>query len=99
MIAKWKSEKEVLDAVHRNRGKIEALKLENEQAKRMGDLTRASEITYGETSGGPARPGGGKGKAQVKCRRKMESCWKEEVTEGDIAISGCHLDRHSRSTT
>ena len=43
-----KSEKEVLGRVRREQEKIEALKLESERAKRMGDLTRASEITYGE---------------------------------------------------
>ena len=84
MIAKWKSEKEVLDAVRREQEKIEALKLESERAKRMGDLTRASEITYGELP--EAQRALTEGKEKLSIMQKEDGgLLKEEVTEGDIA--------------
>ena len=84
MIAKWKSEKEVLDAVRREQEKIEALKLESERAKRMGDLTRASEITYGELPEAQRALAEGKEKLS-KMQKEDGGLLKEEVTEGDIA--------------
>ena len=84
MIAKWKSEKEVLDAVRREQEKIEALKLESERAKRMGDLTRASEITYGELPEAQRALTEGKEKLS-KMQKEDGGLLKEEVTEGDIA--------------
>ena len=84
MIAKWKSEKDVLDAVRREQEKIEALKLESERAKRMGDLTRASEITYGELPEAERALTEGKEKLN-KMQKEDGGLLKEEVTEGDIA--------------
>ena len=84
MIAKWKSEKDVLDAVRREQEKIEALKLESERAKRMGDLTRASEITYGELPEAERALMEGKEKLN-KMQKEDGGLLKEEVTEGDIA--------------
>ncbi len=54
----------MLDAVRREQEKKEALKLESERAKRMGDLTRASEITYGELPEAQRALTEGKEKAQ-----------------------------------
>ena len=78
MIAQWKSEKAALDAVRVEQEKIEALKIESERAKRMGDLTRASEITYGELPEAERALAEGKEKLN-----KMQKA--EEVTEADIA--------------
>ena len=90
MIAKWKSEKEVLDAVRREQEKIEALKLESERAKRMGDLTRASEITYGELPEAQRALTEGKEKLS-KMQKEDGGLLKEEVTEGDGHVSGVRL--------
>ncbi len=84
MIAKWKSEKAALDAVRVEQEKIEALKLESERAKRMGDLTRASEITYGELPAAEQALKEGKDKLN-KMQKEDGGLLKEEVTETDIA--------------
>ena len=74
----------ILDAVRREQEKIEALKLESERAKRMGDLTRASEITYGELPEAQRALTEGKEKLS-KMQKEDGGLLKEEVTEGDIA--------------
>lgn len=84
MIAKWKSEKAALDAVRVEQEKIEALKLESERAKRMGDLTRASEIMYGELPAAEQALKEGKEKLN-KMQKEDGGLLKEEVTEADIA--------------
>lgn len=84
MIAQWKSEKAVVDTVRTQQEKLEALKQESESAKRRGNLTRASEITYGEI---PATQ-----RALDEAKEKLSHIQKndggllrEEVTEADIA--------------
>ncbi|MFR4417854.1 MAG: hypothetical protein ACLT8E_11065 [Akkermansia sp.] len=76
MIAKWKSEKDVLDAVRREQEKIEALKLESERARRWGS-TRF-EIC-GELEAGALRR---QGKAR---KMQKDGGLLKENTEGDIA--------------
>ena len=83
MIAQWKSEKNVLDSVRVQQEKIEALKLDTERAKRMGDLTRASEIMYGELP--EAERALAEGKDKLNKMQKEGGLLKEEVTEADIA--------------
>src|SRR2546427_13160437 len=48
MKAKWQSEKEAIKRMEEARGKLDDLKLELERARNAGDLTRASELQYGE---------------------------------------------------
>lgn len=84
MIAKWKSEKAVVEDVRKEQEKIEALKLESERAKRMGDLARASEITYGELPDAQRALAEGKEKLN-RMQQEDGGLLKEEVTEGDIA--------------
>jgi ATP-dependent Clp protease ATP-binding subunit ClpB len=48
MKAKWQSEKEAIKHMEEVRGKLDELKLELERARNAGDLTRASELQYGE---------------------------------------------------
>jgi ATP-dependent Clp protease ATP-binding subunit ClpB len=83
LMARWRNEKDVIDVVRKAQQKIEDLKNEAEQAKRIGDLNRASELTYG------ALPDAEKeleeaqeklGKLQGENRILIE-----EVTEEDIA--------------
>ncbi len=46
--AEWQKEKLVIDAQRQNKGQLEALRTELEQAQRQGDLAKASEIQYGQ---------------------------------------------------
>ncbi len=82
MKAQWQLEKSSIDQARQLQVKLEALKLELEQAQRRGDLTRASEIQYGlipklsqEIEAANAKLGGSSGGPMLK----------EEVTEEDIA--------------
>ena len=80
--AQWQTEKSGIDQARQIQAKLEALKLELEQAQRRGDLTRASEIQYGllpeltaKVEAANARLGTASGGPMLK----------EEVTEEDIA--------------
>jgi len=46
--AKWKSEKELVEQIQGRKNEIEGLKLEADQANRMGDLGKVAEIRYGK---------------------------------------------------
>jgi ATP-dependent Clp protease ATP-binding subunit ClpB len=47
-MAKWQSEKSVLDNVRKIKEDIDRLKLEAEQAERSGDYGKVAEIRYGK---------------------------------------------------
>jgi len=49
--ASWQAEKDVIDAIQRNKSEIEEMKLEAEQAERQGDYGRVAEIRYGKVKG------------------------------------------------
>lgn len=83
LMARWRNEKEVIEAVREAQERIEALKTEVEQAQRIGDLTRASEITYGQIP--DAERALEEAKSQLAERQGAEGLLKEEVTEEDIA--------------
>jgi len=46
--AKWRSEKEIVEALQKTKSEIENLKLEAEQAERSGDYGKVAEIRYGK---------------------------------------------------
>ena len=46
--AKWQSERDIVDAIQRNKEKIEEFKNEAEQAERAGDYGKVAEIRYGK---------------------------------------------------
>ncbi len=46
--SKWKEERAVVQGLKENKQKLEALRLEVEQAERTGDLERAAQIKYGD---------------------------------------------------
>ena len=62
LMARWRNEKDVIDVVREAQQKIEDLKTEAEQAKRIGDLNRASELTYGSSARRRERAGRSSGK-------------------------------------
>jgi ATP-dependent Clp protease ATP-binding subunit ClpB len=47
LLAKWKSEKDVVDQIQGAKQEIDDLKIEAEQAERTGDFGRVAEIRYG----------------------------------------------------
>ena len=83
LIAQWRNEKSVIDEVRSAQGKIETLKTQAEQAQRIGNLTRASEITYGDLPGLQKQ---WEAAQQKLAEYQMNGgILKEEVTEDDIA--------------
>jgi ATP-dependent Clp protease ATP-binding subunit ClpB len=83
LMAQWRNEKAVIDEVRSAQGKIEALKGDAERAQRIGDLTRASQITYGDLPA--AMKSLEVAKDQLAVLQKNGAMLKEEVTEEDIA--------------
>ncbi len=82
LTARWRSEKEVIDTVREKQEIIDRFKNEIEQAQRLGDLGRASELTYGALPIAVAELEA----AQASLAESQESnrLLKEEVTEEDI---------------
>ena len=83
MMAQWRNEKAIIDLVRAAQEKIEHLKNDTERAQRIGDLTRASQITYGDLP--EAHRELDAAKEQLAVRQNQGAILKEEVTEDDIA--------------
>lgn len=83
LITQWRNEKAVIDEVRSAQEKIETLKTQAEQAQRIGNLTRASEITYGELP--QMQRDLETAKEKLAEFQKNGGILKEEVTEDDIA--------------
>jgi len=83
LVAQWRNEKAIIDEVRAAQEKIETVKAETERAQRIGDLTRASELTYGQLP--QAQKELEAAKDQLASLQKNGAMLKEEVTEEDIA--------------
>jgi ATP-dependent Clp protease ATP-binding subunit ClpB len=83
LMAQWRNEKEVIDRARQAQEEIETLKGEAERAQRLGDLTRASEITYGHLPA--ANQALEQAQHELAGLQKNGAMLKEEVTEEDIA--------------
>jgi ATP-dependent Clp protease ATP-binding subunit ClpB len=83
LMAQWRNEKSIIDLVRAAQEKIETLKGDSERAQRIGDLTRASQITYGDLP--EAHRELEAAKEQLTSRQNQGALLKEEVTEEDIA--------------
>ena len=83
LMARWRNEKEVIEAVHEVQERLDSLRTEIEQAQRIGDLTRASEITYGQIP--DAEKSFEDAKARLVELQGGVGLLKEEVTEEDVA--------------
>jgi ATP-dependent Clp protease ATP-binding subunit ClpB len=83
LITQWRNEKAVIDDVRSAQEKIETLKNQAEQAQRIGNLTRASEITYGELP--QLHRDLATAKEKLADFQKNGGILKEEVTDDDIA--------------
>jgi ATP-dependent Clp protease ATP-binding subunit ClpB len=83
MMARWRNEKDVIDVVRASQERIDELKTEAEQAQRLGDLNRASEVTYGSLP--QAEQELEDAQAKLLDLQGDNRILKEEVTEEDIA--------------
>jgi ATP-dependent Clp protease ATP-binding subunit ClpB len=83
LMAQWRNEKGIIDKVRQAQERIETLKGEAERAQRIGDLTRASQITYGDLP--DANKALESAKDDLTLLQKNGAILKEEVTEEDIA--------------
>ncbi len=83
LMAQWRNEKTIIDDVRAAQEKIENLKTEVERAQRIGDLTRASQLTYGDLP--EANRELEAAKHTLTVLQAQGAILKEEVTEEDIA--------------
>lgn len=79
LLAQWRKEKDLIDEIRLIQEEIEQRRTEVEQAQRLGDLGRASEITYGKL---PQLEGALEKLQELK---SGTSLLQEEVNEEDIA--------------
>ncbi|MBT8036337.1 MAG: ATP-dependent chaperone ClpB [Verrucomicrobiae bacterium] len=83
MMTRWRNEKDVIDVVRASQERIDELKTEVEQAQRLGDLNRASELTYGSIP--KAEQDLEDAQAKLSTLQADSRILKEEVTEEDIS--------------
>ncbi len=83
LMAQWRNEKAIIDQVRIAQEKIDSLKTDVEKAQRIGDLTRASQIAYGEIP--EASKALEAAQAGLLELQKNGAMLKEEVTEEDIS--------------
>ncbi|MDX1444839.1 ATP-dependent chaperone ClpB [Lishizhenia sp.] len=82
-MAKWKSEKDIIDNIQQAKEDIEKFKLEAEQAERSGDYGKVAEIRYGRIKEAEESLANNKKKlAELQADSKMI---KEEVDVSEIA--------------
>ncbi len=83
MRAQWLREKEIISKLRDKQVAVEELKVEQEQARRTGDLGKAAEIQYGKLPGLEKDLEGLR--AELARAQENGSYLKEEVTDEDIA--------------
>jgi ATP-dependent Clp protease ATP-binding subunit ClpB len=83
LMAKWKSEKEVVDNIQKSKEQIEHYKLEAENAERTGDYGKVAEIRYGRIKEAEATLE--KLKITLAETQSGSAMIKEEVDAEDIA--------------
>lgn len=81
--AKWQSEKEIVDAIQKQKQAIEHYKFEAEQAERQGDFGKVAEIRYGHIKESERLIEDFKQK--LKSQQGDSAMIKEEVDAEDIA--------------
>jgi ATP-dependent Clp protease ATP-binding subunit ClpB len=83
LTVQWNSERKLINEVRELQERIEQLKTEADQAKRLGNLARASELTYGALPDAESDLENAKGR--LGARNSDLQLLREEVTEDDIA--------------
>ena len=81
ILNQWEAERAPLEKINKIKEKIELANYEYEQAERMGDFARASELKYGKLAKLEAELS----QEQQKIAKVESNLLKEEVTEEDIA--------------
>ena len=81
--ARWKAEKDLVDAINNQGEQIESYKLEADQAERAGDYGKVAELRYGKIK--ESQDQVEKLKAQLSETQLDNRMLKEEVTSEDIA--------------
>jgi len=81
--ARWESEKQVVRGIQSNKEKIEAFKIEAEQAERAGDYGKVAEIRYGRIR--EAEENLHTLEKQLASQQTEKALIKEEVDAEDIA--------------
>ena len=83
LMAQWRNEKAIIDNVRKAQEQIETLKGEAEKAQRIGDLSRASELNYGELP--KAVEELEQTQKELEILQKNGAILKEDVSDEDIA--------------
>jgi ATP-dependent Clp protease ATP-binding subunit ClpB len=83
MRAQWLREKEIITQIREQQQTLEELRVEEEQARRRGDLAKASEIHYGKLP--EAEKLIEQRRAELAKLQESGSYLREEVTDEDIA--------------
>ncbi|ACV21194.1 Chaperone protein ClpB [Slackia heliotrinireducens] len=81
--AEWRNEKDVIESVQRLKAEIDAAHVEEEQATREGDLSRASEIRYARIP--ELQRQLAEAEEAVNAKQGDGAILKEEVSEEEIA--------------
>lgn len=81
--ARWQAEKDIVDAISKQKEAIEQYKFEAEQAERSGDYGKVAELRYGRIKDAEAELENLKGK--LADTQHGKAMIKEEVTAEDIA--------------
>src|SRR5262249_32894135 len=84
MKARWKSEKDLIDHIRKNKEKLEDLRIEAEQFERMGDYGRVAEIRYGRMVELQRIVDGDR--SRLEEFQRQGRMLKEEVDEEDVAM-------------
>jgi ATP-dependent Clp protease ATP-binding subunit ClpB len=80
---KWKSEKDIVDAIQNEKNELEQYKIEAERAEREGDYGKVAEIRYGKSKESEEKLDALQ--KQLAENQSEHSLIKEEVTREDIA--------------
>ena len=79
LMAQWRKEKGSIDEIRALQEEIDSLRTEAEQAQRLGNLGRASEITYGRL------PDAEEALKELEKAQETSRILREEVTEEDVS--------------
>jgi ATP-dependent Clp protease ATP-binding subunit ClpB len=82
-LAKWKSEKEIIDKIQKSKQNIENFKIQAERAEREGDFGKVAELRYGKIK--EAETSIEEFQKELKDMQAESKLIKEEVDTDDIA--------------
>ena len=83
LMAQWRNEKKIIDSVREAQEAIEDIKSKAEKAQRIGDLSRASELNYGDLP--RAQEELEKAQQDLAVLQKNGGILKEDVSDEDVA--------------